>query len=69
MAGLGLDAATFGSIAYGSVKDMIDNGVNVENLLGATMSIPAVASAYNIYKTAKTGKNLYNLINAMNKAL
>ena len=69
MAGLGLDAATFGSLAYGSVKDMINNGVNVENLLGATMSIPAVASAYNMYKTAKTGKNLYNLINAMNKAL
>lgn len=69
IAGLGLDATTFGSMAYGSVKDMIDNGVNVENLLGATMSIPAVASAYNMYKTAKTGKNLYNLINVMNKAL
>jgi len=69
LAGLGLDAATFGSMAFGAVKDMIDNGVNVENILGAAMSIPAVSSAYNAYKTAKTGKNLYNLVNAMNKAL
>lgn len=69
LAGLGLDAATFGSMAFGAVKDMIDNGVNVENILGAAMSIPAVSSAYNAYKTTKTGKNLYNLVNAMNKAL